>query len=66
MLEISGNGHIDLSLRPSRVLSAESVDKSEIPDVTNREIKSMKDISEGDVVRGFVVSVAQRAGVFIR
>jgi rRNA biogenesis protein RRP5 len=66
VLEISSNGHIDLSLRPSCVLSAESVNKSEIPEVTDRQIKSLKDISEGDVVRGFVVSVAQRAGVFIR
>lgn len=66
MLEVSDDGHIDLSLRPSRVLSAEGVDKSEMPDVTDKEIQSVEDISEGDVVRGFVVSVAQRAGVFVR
>ena len=58
--------HIDLSLRQSHVQSAEGVDPSKLPEVTDREIQSLEDITEGDIIRGFVVSVAQRGGVFIR
>ncbi|KAI5295541.1 rRNA biogenesis protein rrp5 [Ascosphaera acerosa] len=51
------NKRINLSVRPSRVLS------STLP-VADREIRSFDDIAQGDILRGYVKRVAD-SGVFV-
>ncbi|KAI5291692.1 rRNA biogenesis protein rrp5 [Ascosphaera aggregata] len=53
----AANRKINLSVRPSRVLS------SNLP-VVDREVLSMRDLKQGEIVRGFVRRVADN-GVFV-
>ena len=60
LLSVDDRGHFDVSLRKSRV------DPSKKSIVVDREICSTLEIEVGNIVRGYVSTVAEKAGVFIR
>ncbi|XP_051559208.1 protein RRP5 homolog [Myxocyprinus asiaticus] len=54
-----GDGNFNVSLRPSRFLMDQQVK------VTDPEIKSLSDIKEGQIIRGYVKCVGNK-GIFVR
>jgi len=65
VLSTEGTDHFDLSLRPSRTegLSTANEEVAESKKM-DREIKSLSDLKEGDIVRGYVKSCSD-VGVFV-